>query len=99
MDASRGQFYYFNRDMGYTTWSYDEVMNIHHDNKTKVSVTTTLSPDNDTHTCSKKIFIISLQVQDGRQLQHQMGGYISITPQHEKQPGPLLTLGHESFKF
>jgi len=25
--------------MGYTTWSYDEVMNIHHNNETKVSVT------------------------------------------------------------
>ena len=38
MDTARGQFYYFNRDMGYTTWNYDEIMNIHHDNQTKVSV-------------------------------------------------------------
>ena len=42
MDTGRGQFYYFNRDMGYTTWNYDEVLNIHHDNETKVSVATTL---------------------------------------------------------
>ena len=37
MDSSRGQFYYFNRDMGYTTWDIDEVMHIHHENQVGVS--------------------------------------------------------------
>jgi len=93
MDSSRGRFYYFNRDMGYTTWDIDEVMHIHHDNQVGVRE---LQMMPNSHVL---LILFRLQGLAGRQLRLQMGGHISIMLQPARQHGLLLKLRHNTLPY